>query len=351
MNAAELVVEGPAQMGEITGGTGSGWWRFELTETTPTVIDVTNTWIGTLADSVLTLYDYDLNLLAGDDDTGDAAMSRIIRTLDTGRYYARVKGREPFGKYLIAASRLNTLSPDCAPFEGNINGQGSLDWFILSISSAGWYRIATTAGSLTADHMMLYESDHNEPVLEDDTSGPDGMAAIEGPFAAATYYVKIRGRELWDTGSYEITCCFITHSISGSILKPNGLPISGGATADFGGVRPSVTTVGTGAYVQTGFTHGVNVTIKPSKTGWVFRPRNRTVTVAGDFAGQNFTGTIEGDTNFDCVINVLDMIFVRNKLNASVTVGDNWQADVNRDGSINVLDLIQVRNRLNTRCP
>jgi len=31
--------------------------------------------------------------------------------------------------------------------------------------------------------------------------------------------------------------------------------------------------------------------------------------------------------------------------------GDNWQADVNADGKINILGLIFVRNRLNTMCP
>jgi len=60
---------------------------------------------------------------------------------------------------------------------------------------------------------------------------------------------------------------------------------------------------------------------------------------------------IPGDVNGDCKVNVLDLIFVRNRLNTSISTGDNWLADVNSDGKINVLDLIYVRNRLNTRCP
>jgi len=47
---------------------------------------------------------------------------------------------------------------------------------------------------------------------------------------------------------------------------------------------------------------------------------------------------------------VLDMIFVRNRLNQPIGTGDNWKADVNGDGKINVLDLIYVRNRLNAKC-
>ncbi|HUU70960.1 MAG TPA: dockerin type I repeat-containing protein, partial [Planctomycetota bacterium] len=60
---------------------------------------------------------------------------------------------------------------------------------------------------------------------------------------------------------------------------------------------------------------------------------------------------IEGDANGDCRVNILDLIFIRNKLNQAVTTGDNWKADVNGDTRINILDLIFVRNKLNTQCP
>ncbi|HUU70584.1 MAG TPA: dockerin type I repeat-containing protein, partial [Planctomycetota bacterium] len=57
-----------------------------------------------------------------------------------------------------------------------------------------------------------------------------------------------------------------------------------------------------------------------------------------------------GDTNLDCRVDTLDLLFVRNRLGKAVVVGDNWQADVNKDGKINVLDLIRVRNKLGTIC-
>jgi len=60
---------------------------------------------------------------------------------------------------------------------------------------------------------------------------------------------------------------------------------------------------------------------------------------------------IEGDANHDCRVNILDLIFIRNKLNQSVATADNWKADLNNDGRINILDLIYVRGRLNTGCP
>ncbi|HUU97574.1 MAG TPA: dockerin type I repeat-containing protein, partial [Phycisphaerae bacterium] len=60
---------------------------------------------------------------------------------------------------------------------------------------------------------------------------------------------------------------------------------------------------------------------------------------------------IDGDANGDCRVNILDLIFIRNKLNQPVGTGDNWKADVNEDTRINILDLIYVRNKLNTTCP
>jgi len=59
---------------------------------------------------------------------------------------------------------------------------------------------------------------------------------------------------------------------------------------------------------------------------------------------------IPGDATLDCKVNILDLIFVRNRLNQDVATGDNWRADVNEDNKINILDLIFVRNKLNTQC-
>ena len=61
--------------------------------------------------------------------------------------------------------------------------------------------------------------------------------------------------------------------------------------------------------------------------------------------------TLEGDVNGDCVVNILDLIGIRNHLNQDPsTPAENAAYDVNEDGSINILDMIYVRNRLNTKC-
>jgi len=59
---------------------------------------------------------------------------------------------------------------------------------------------------------------------------------------------------------------------------------------------------------------------------------------------------LDGDATLDCKVNILDLIYIRNRLNQSVATGDNWQADVNDDGKINILDLLYSRNRMNTKC-
>ena len=83
--------------------------------------------------------------------------------------------------------------------------------------------------------------------------------------------------------------------------------------------------------------------------GFTFNSRN----ISGGRPKPNLAVTanlLAGDTNLDCSVNILDLIFIRQRLNQDVSTADNRQADVNADGRINILDLIAVRNLLNTKC-
>jgi len=62
------------------------------------------------------------------------------------------------------------------------------------------------------------------------------------------------------------------------------------------------------------------------------------------------TWLIPGDVNFDCKVNILDLIFVRNRFLEDPRSSDNWKADSNSDGAINMLDLIFVRNHFGDKC-
>ncbi|NQT21319.1 MAG: hypothetical protein HQ592_16555 [Planctomycetes bacterium] len=59
---------------------------------------------------------------------------------------------------------------------------------------------------------------------------------------------------------------------------------------------------------------------------------------------------IPGDVNGDCVVNVLDMLFVRNTFLHDKATADNWKADVNSDGQIDVIDMLIVRDSLKEEC-
>jgi len=60
--------------------------------------------------------------------------------------------------------------------------------------------------------------------------------------------------------------------------------------------------------------------------------------------------TIPGDANDDCVVNILDMIFVRNRVLGKMTGSGMWKADMNNDGRISISDVMVVRNALGSTC-
>jgi len=59
---------------------------------------------------------------------------------------------------------------------------------------------------------------------------------------------------------------------------------------------------------------------------------------------------IPGDAGHTCIVDMPDLIFIRNHIGQTRSVGDNWRADVNDDGSIDILDLVYARNRLGDDC-
>ncbi|HUT59671.1 MAG TPA: dockerin type I domain-containing protein, partial [Phycisphaerae bacterium] len=55
---------------------------------------------------------------------------------------------------------------------------------------------------------------------------------------------------------------------------------------------------------------------------------------------------LPGDANGDGVVNILDLLFIRNNLNRDLNLYPNARrADVNGDGAVNILDLIYGRDR------
>lgn len=61
-------------------------------------------------------------------------------------------------------------------------------------------------------------------------------------------------------------------------------------------------------------------------------------------------GVLVGDVNGDGLINILDLLTVRNGLNQSTSV-NSVRIDVTGDGTINLLDMLTIRNHLNLVVP
>jgi len=57
---------------------------------------------------------------------------------------------------------------------------------------------------------------------------------------------------------------------------------------------------------------------------------------------------VYGDANRDGKVDILDLVFVRNRLFSEDP--DDAAADVNNDGFIDLNDLIEVRNQLGAAC-
>ena len=328
----------------------SEYWLAFTIDAPGTYVAELSTLTGPTASASLAVYDHAMNILFSDENGGgDEDLPRIVAGLGPGPYYIRIQGgsgRDP----LDGAVTLNRLVPieEGVPQQAQMTCERAADWFMFHVPESGFtWRISTIPGGLTATRLTFYDSFINDPLVQVDGEG--SMAYLDIPLPAGTYYVRVRASDPLGTGTYSILLARLTHAISGSIHKPKGSGIAG-VTVGFGS-RPAVVTDPGGSYGQSGFAHGAAETITPGMTGWRFRPRSISVTVDGDLAGQNFAGTIVADANYDCIVNVLDLIFIRNRLNQSISSGDNWQADVNDDGRINVLDLIFARNRLSTRCP
>jgi len=69
----------------------------------------------------------------------------------------------------------------------------------------------------------------------------------------------------------------------------------------------------------------------------------------GNTAQASKSPWLPADATGDCIVNILDLIAIRNLLGQDPSTGSNWRADVNNDGKVNILDLIVVRGKLGTK--
>ena len=100
--------------------------------------------LGTLANSVLTLYDADgTTVLGADDNSGHVLASRIEWTPElNGTYFVAVSSAGGFGagtyRLFLSGARIDTL------FEGDVNGDGSVDANDLNLVALNWQKTDAT---------------------------------------------------------------------------------------------------------------------------------------------------------------------------------------------------------------
>jgi inhibitor of cysteine peptidase len=108
------------------------------------------------------------------------------------------------------------------------------------------------------------------------TPSLDGYA-----FAPASRPVTVTG----ELSGQDFTATLVTHAVRGRVTDNAGNGVAGVTISD--GTR-SVMTDAQGFYALSGVPAGA-YTLTPSRDGYAFAPASRTVTVAGDLSGQDFT--------------------------------------------------------------
>jgi len=167
----------------------------------------------------------------------------------------------------------------------------------------------------------------------------DDTDSVGGPATAAI---------LFSTAAPVMSDLAIADNGDGTATATWNTDIAAQAALNYGPVSMAGTTPNTVTEAAVGLAHSLTFAISAG-VNYKIVPVNNEVASAAVYWPEPWP--IEGDANMDCRVNILDLIFIRNKLNQSPDTGDNWPADVNKDTRINILDLIFVRNKLNTQCP
>jgi len=153
---------------------------------------------------------------------------------------------------------------------------------------------------------------------------------------------------LFSTATPAVSNVVVTDNGDGTATATWTTDVLAEGSAKYGPVTLAGATPNTASENALGSAHSVSLTITTGTNYKIVLVNNESASSAVYWPSP---WPIEGDANMDCRVNILDLIFIRNKLNLAVETGDNWKADVNNDTRINILDLIYVRNKLNTQCP
>ena len=178
-------------------------------------IDVT---LGTLSDSVATLYDSDGFDLDYNDDYGGTSASRIYwEAQSSGNHYVAVESWSGIGSYTLTiavanitddhADALREATPvtvgEPAPGEINPDADGDVDFFVFEGEQGELYQIDVTLGTLFDSVATLYDSDGLELGYSDGYGGTSASRIYWEAQSSGNHYVAV---ESWSgIGSYTLT--------------------------------------------------------------------------------------------------------------------------------------------------
>ena len=212
---ATPVTVGEAAAGEIGHETDVDYFVFEAEQGRLYQIDVT---LGTLPDSVATLYDPDGFVLEHNDDHADTTASRLYwEAQASGNLYVAVEGwSDSTGTYTLAVTALDVVDDHSSVLEGatpvtvgeaaagEIGHETDVDYFVFEAEQGRLYQIDVTLETLPDSVATLYDPDGFVLEHNDDHADTTASRLYWEAQASGNLYVAVEG---WSdsTGTYTLT--------------------------------------------------------------------------------------------------------------------------------------------------
>ena len=236
-----------AAVGAVIGGViehedDSDYFRFTAEEGQLYQIDVA---LGSLDDSVLSLWDPDAWELAYNDDHGGSRASRVFWEAPTSRdYYLSVEASGfdgDVGTYTLIVSYSSfvddhgnyigdaTMAAVGASVGGVIDYEGDSDYFRFTAEEGQLYQIDVALGSLPDSYLELLDSNGWDLAYNDDHGDSPASRVVWEALASGDYYLAVEA-SVWDAqvGSYALT---VSHS---TIVDDHGNNIDDATVAAVG---------------------------------------------------------------------------------------------------------------------
>ena len=181
--------------------------------------------LGTLDDSVLSVYDGDGAQVAYNDDWESSTASYLVWTAPAaGDYFVEVGGYgQAAGSYILAVGASDMAADDSQvrgrargmadraagivvgmEVEGVLEPEGEADFFVFGAVEGGLYELEVVLGTLSDSVLAVYGGDGVELAYNDDRADSTASYLVWTAPAAGDYFVEVSGFEDAQ-GSYTLT--------------------------------------------------------------------------------------------------------------------------------------------------